>query len=107
MPFSKRTLEQQDYPFANCTRSIALSQSLPCRTCPASRYLIDLVPRILNPQIAVIILSRLNFQTLAELALLNGAQAYLVKSRISGDDLDSTIHKALATVASNHKERCV
>jgi DNA-binding NarL/FixJ family response regulator len=68
------------------------------------KILIDLVPRILNPQIAVIILSRLNFQTLAELALLNGAQAYLVKSRISGDDLDSTIHKALVTVGPTRKE---
>jgi len=68
------------------------------------KVLIDLVPRILHPQIAVIILSRLNFQTLAELALLNGAQAYLVKSRISGDDLDKTIHKALATVAPTCKE---
>ena len=69
------------------------------------KVLIDLVPRILQPQIAVIILSRLNFQTLAELALLNGAQAYLVKSRISGDDLDNTIHKALVSVGPTRKER--
>jgi hypothetical protein len=49
-------------------------------------------------------LSRLNLKTLAELALLHGAQAYLVKSPISGDDLDTTIHNALATVASTRKE---
>ena len=68
------------------------------------KVLIDLVPRILHPRIAVIILSRLNFQTLAELALLNGAQTYLVKSRISGDELDRAIRKALATVAPTRKE---
>ena len=69
------------------------------------KVLIDLVPRILHPQIAVIMLSRLNFQTLAELALLNGAQAYLVKSRISGDELDNSIHKALVSVGPTRKER--
>jgi|SRR5215467_10103718 len=68
--------------------------------------LLELVPRALYPKIAVIILSRLNLQTLAELAIKNGAQAYLVKSHVSGDDLEKVIHQALATVGPTHKETC-
>jgi DNA-binding NarL/FixJ family response regulator len=68
------------------------------------KVLLTLVEDRLRPEKAVIILSRLNLQTLAELALKNGALAYLVKSRISGDDLDTAIHKALATVGPTRKE---
>lgn len=68
------------------------------------KVLLELVPRFSHPDIAVIILSRLNLQALAELALKNGAQAYLRKSHISGDVLDTTIRKALAAIGSVHKE---
>ena len=71
------------------------------------KVLIDLIPRVLRPQIAVVILTRLNLQTLNELALLNGAQAYLVKSRISSDDLDRTIRQALAGIGPTVKDRCL
>jgi DNA-binding NarL/FixJ family response regulator len=64
------------------------------------KVLLDLVPRVQFPEIAVIMLSRLNLQSLAELARKNGALAYLVKSSVSGDDLDMTIRKALAKVGS-------
>jgi DNA-binding NarL/FixJ family response regulator len=64
------------------------------------QVLLDLVPRVQFPEIAVIILSRINLQSLAELARKNGALAYLVKSSVSGDDLDMTIRKALAKVGS-------
>jgi DNA-binding NarL/FixJ family response regulator len=70
------------------------------------KVLLDLVPRGLHPQLAVIILSRLNLHALAELAIKNGALAYLVKSRVSGDDLDKVIHQALATVGPTQKEPC-
>jgi DNA-binding NarL/FixJ family response regulator len=63
-----------------------------------------LVPRVLRPQIPVIILTGLNIPTLPELALKNGALAYLIKSRTSGDDLDKVIHKALAIVPPTRKE---
>jgi DNA-binding NarL/FixJ family response regulator len=49
-------------------------------------------------------LSRLSYPQLADLAIKNGAQTYLVKSRISGDDLDRAIHKALVTVPPTGKE---
>ena len=62
------------------------------------KVLVDLVPRFSHPQIAVIILSRLTLRDLAELAMKNGAQAYLRKSHASGDQLAMTIHKALAAV---------
>ena len=68
------------------------------------QVLVELVPYARYPEIAVIMLSRLNFPQLPELAIKNGAQTYLVKSRISGNDLDRAIHKALATVAPTRKE---
>jgi hypothetical protein len=40
----------------------------------------------------------------ADLATSNGAHAFLVKSLISGDDLDRVISKALAAIGP-HKER--
>jgi len=56
-----------------------------------------LIPRICHPEIAVIIVTRLTVETFPEHALKNGALAYLVKSRTSGDDLDKVILRALAT----------
>ena len=57
-----------------------------------------LIPRICHPEIAVIILTRIDVTTFSKHALKNGAQAYLVKSPASCDDLDKVIPKALATV---------
>jgi len=67
--------------------------------------LVNLVPRVTHPEIAVIMLSRLNLRTLAELATKNGAQAYLIKSRISGDDLNKSILMARATVGPTKELR--
>jgi DNA-binding NarL/FixJ family response regulator len=66
--------------------------------------LTQLVPRAYDPEPAVIFLSRTTLQPMAELAMRNGAQAYLIKSHISGDDLDRAIRKALAPVGLSHKE---
>ena len=65
---------------------------------------VHLVPRADSPELAVIFLSRTTLQPMAELAMKDGAQAYLSKSHISGDDLDRAIRKALATVGSPHKQ---
>src|SRR4030095_15605501 len=63
-----------------------------------------LLPRAYYPEPAVIFLSRTTLQPMAELAMKNGAQAYLIKSHISGDDLDRAIRKALAPVGSSHEK---
>jgi len=47
-------------------------------------------------------LSRLDLPPIAKLARNNGAQAFLVKSRASGDQLSMLIHKAIATVARSN-----
>jgi len=66
--------------------------------------LLKLVPRPRHPEIAFIFLTRLTLSPMKHLALNNGAQAYVVKSHSSGDELDRTIHKALASVAPTRKE---
>ena len=71
------------------------------------QVLVDLVLHVRHPEIAVIILTRITVPTFPEHALRNGALAYLVKSRTSGDDLDKVIHKALATVPPTRKEVCL
>ena len=66
---------------------------------PGFEILVKLVPRALHPEIPVIMLSRIRILPIAELAKNNGAQAFLVKSYASGDQLSIAIHKAIATVA--------
>jgi DNA-binding NarL/FixJ family response regulator len=66
--------------------------------------LVKLVPRASHPKIAVIMLSRIALHPLAQLALSNGARAFLIKTHLSGDHLDLAIRKALATVGPTQKE---
>ena len=66
--------------------------------------LLQVVPKPRHPEIAFIFLTRLTLAPMRHLALNNGAQAYLVKSHSSGDELDTTIHKALASVGPTRKE---
>ena len=61
--------------------------------------LVQMVPEPLHPEIAFIFFTRLTLAPMKDLALRNGAHAYLFKTHSSGDELASTIHKALATVA--------
>jgi DNA-binding NarL/FixJ family response regulator len=68
------------------------------------QVLLELIPRVCHPEVAVIILTHIDVETFPEHALKNGALAYLVKSRTSGDDLDKVILKALAMVPPTHKE---
>ena len=62
------------------------------------QVLIELVPRARHPEIAVIILTRLTLRPLGDLAMKNGAQAYLIKQHTSGDVLNATIHEAISKV---------
>jgi CheY-like chemotaxis protein len=64
----------------------------------------QMVPDPRNPEIAFIFFTRLTLAPMKDLALRNGAHAYLFKTLSSGDELDSTIHKALATVAPTRVE---
>jgi DNA-binding NarL/FixJ family response regulator len=66
--------------------------------------LTQLVSRAYYPAPAVIFLSRATLQPMANLAMKSGAQAYLIKAHISGDDLDRAIRKALAPVCSTYEE---
>jgi len=67
------------------------------------KVLLNLVPRGPSQDIAVIILSHLNLQALADLAINNGALAYLIKSRVSGDDLNMSIRKAIDAVGADKR----
>jgi DNA-binding NarL/FixJ family response regulator len=62
------------------------------------QVLINLVPRARHPEIPVIVLTRLALYPMGDLALANGAQAFLLKSQSSGDALNITIQEAIAKV---------
>ncbi len=67
------------------------------------QVLFRLIPAGTSPQVAVIFLSRLKLQEFAELALENGAQAFLMKSCTSGADLDKAIQKSIAKIGTAQK----
>ncbi len=60
--------------------------------------LAKLVPRALQPEIAVIVLTTLSNPFLLELAMKNGAKAAFHKTMMSGDILDKAVFKAISTV---------
>jgi DNA-binding NarL/FixJ family response regulator len=68
--------------------------------------LMDLVGYAHNPQIAVVVLTRFPLDALCELAIQNGAQSCMRKDRISVEDLDLAIRRAIAVVGP-HKNRAV
>jgi CheY-like chemotaxis protein len=65
--------------------------------------LLRLIPRVLHPKIAVVILTRLANPYLLEAAINNGAQAALNKSTTSGDILVKTILTAMSTVKTDRQ----
>jgi PleD family two-component response regulator len=65
--------------------------------------LVKLVPRTWNPDIPVIVLTRIANRFLWEAALKNGAQAALYKPMTSGDMLDKAILKAMARIRREGK----
>ena len=66
--------------------------------------LLELIPDRTRPQIAVIILTRLHHPNLFDMAIHNGAQACLLKQRISAEDLDTAIQQAIAAVKSQQAD---
>ena len=64
------------------------------------QFLLDLVPNRNRREIAVLIFTRLQNPTLANMSLENGAQAYLVKQQTSADALDKAVKKSVTAVAS-------
>jgi|SRR5262249_42230109 len=60
--------------------------------------LINLVGHIRHPQMAVVVLTDFTRANLFPLALQHGAQSCLLKHRISTDDLDLAIQKAIAAI---------
>lgn len=66
--------------------------------------LMKLVQRPKRSDCAVIVLTKLMLASMGELAISNGAQAYLVKSRTSGDEVGLAIRKAVETVGAPEKK---
>jgi DNA-binding NarL/FixJ family response regulator len=67
--------------------------------------LLNLVPRVKHPEIAVVILTRLTNQYLLDAAVKNGALAVFRKAMTSGDHLHMGVLRAMTTVQRDRK-RC-
>jgi DNA-binding NarL/FixJ family response regulator len=66
--------------------------------------LVRLVPVASKPGVPVLVLTHLSTRVLVDLALKNGAVAYLQKRDTSGDVLEKTILKAVSTVTAERKK---
>lgn len=71
----------------------------------AFSVLVSLVPDAGKPVIPVVMLTHLDLPRMSQLALRNGAQACLVKTRTSGDDLDKAVQQAMVDVGSLRKDK--
>jgi DNA-binding NarL/FixJ family response regulator len=60
--------------------------------------LLDLVPDRHNPSIAVVVLTKLGYRSLHEMAVYHGANACLVKEHTTAQDLHMAIQKAIAAI---------
>lgn len=68
------------------------------------QLLIDLVPLARRPNVAVVVLTHRLQRGLRELAMKNGAQTCCVKQFTSGDELYTTIQRAIAHLGTVTKE---
>ena len=68
------------------------------------QVLMRLNPITRHLQIPVVALSHFILPSIAEVAKKLGAQSYLIKSQVSGDDLDRAIQKAIARAGAIRKE---
>jgi len=82
---------------------VLLDLDLPDRS--GFEVLVDLIPLVKRPEVAVIVLTSLTQPGLHELARKNGAWASLVKGYTSEEVLDQHIRKAMAFVGRTSKER--
>ena len=62
--------------------------------------LLEVNPHASKPEVAVIILARMAWRAVIDMAKDNGAQAFLVKRATAGEELIPVIQKAIATVRS-------
>jgi DNA-binding NarL/FixJ family response regulator len=67
--------------------------------------LLKLIPRVRVPEVAVVVLTAVTFESLLDLARRNGAQECLIKSQTSGEQLDMVIRKAVNRLGPRRKER--
>ena len=65
--------------------------------------LMEVNPHASEPEVAVIILARMAWKALTDMAKDNGAQAFLIKRATAGEELIPVIQKAIATVGSTRK----
>ena len=75
---------------------VVLELDLPDRN--GLSVLLRLVDYAHRPRIAVVVLTGLALAGLSELASRNGAQAFLIKDKISSKDLDLAIRRSIAFV---------
>ena len=68
------------------------------------RVLVDLVPRVSRPNVAVIVLTYLAHRGVFEMVRQNGACACFVKKFTSGEGLDRAIQRAVSLVGLLPKE---
>jgi DNA-binding NarL/FixJ family response regulator len=81
---------------------VVLELSLPDQS--GLQTLVNLVPIVSRPRIAVIVLTLMTNRGVWELAKQNGAHACLAKKFTSGEDLDRAIQRAVAFVGQMPKE---
>jgi DNA-binding NarL/FixJ family response regulator len=68
------------------------------------QVLLDLVPLVSRPYLAVIILTTISYQSLWDLARDSGAYACFFKKHTTGEDLDRAIQRAVSIVGQLPKE---
>jgi CheY-like chemotaxis protein len=81
---------------------VVLAVELP--DCSGFSVLVDLVPIVKRPSIAVLMLTNNAQRGLHQIAIQNGAYACFVKQFTSGEDLDRAIQRAMACVGWTPKE---
>jgi CheY-like chemotaxis protein len=86
---------------SNCIDCVILELELPDMS--GFGVLVNLVPLAQYPEIPVIVLTRLNFLSLMQLARLNGAYRCLYKSMSDGDLLNFAILQATSAVPRDPK----
>lgn len=82
---------------------IILELDLPDMT--GLELLARVLPRPHLPDVAVVVLTRKIFLTLADLAMRSGAYVCLVKALTSVEDLDQALREAIAVVESIRRDR--
>jgi len=75
---------------------VILELSLPDRS--GFEILMELIPRVSSPRVPVIVLTRIPYRAVWELAKQQGAQACFHKQHTTAEELDRAIQRAIARV---------